>query len=189
MFPRLQRTCFHPPSKLGGIQQAFFIKFFTNACPIESKEKAWLFQKRFGMISLMLTTTGYSRPGSFLLTQIARDSLIREGGGSFVVGCIKSRAFFMPQWKEVREMAYNKKFWKSKQQAERMVFGMIWTLLKDGYRSGEIKELCREEYSLGISEAEAIMFNSERRWTLNLQSADGQGGYHGKEKFKHEKSR
>jgi hypothetical protein len=26
MFPRLQRACFHPPSKLGGIQQAFFIK-------------------------------------------------------------------------------------------------------------------------------------------------------------------
>jgi hypothetical protein len=25
MFPRLQRACFHPPSKLGGIQQAFFI--------------------------------------------------------------------------------------------------------------------------------------------------------------------
>jgi hypothetical protein len=30
MFPRLQRACFHPPSKLGGIQQAFFIKPNTN---------------------------------------------------------------------------------------------------------------------------------------------------------------
>jgi hypothetical protein len=25
MFPRFQRACFHPPSKLGGIQQTFFI--------------------------------------------------------------------------------------------------------------------------------------------------------------------
>jgi len=25
MFHRLRRACFHPPSKLGGIQQAFFI--------------------------------------------------------------------------------------------------------------------------------------------------------------------
>jgi hypothetical protein len=25
MFSRLRRACFHPPSKLGGIQQAFFI--------------------------------------------------------------------------------------------------------------------------------------------------------------------
>jgi hypothetical protein len=30
MFYRLRRSCFHPPSKLGGIQQAFFIKIPTK---------------------------------------------------------------------------------------------------------------------------------------------------------------
>jgi len=33
MFHRLRRACFHPPSKLGGIQQAFLIKRYNNRWP------------------------------------------------------------------------------------------------------------------------------------------------------------
>jgi len=45
------------------------------------------------MIFLILTSTGCSRPGSFLLTQIAQDSFSREAGSGFVEGRIKSWAF------------------------------------------------------------------------------------------------
>jgi hypothetical protein len=55
MFPRLQRACFHPPSKLGGIQQAFFIKFVLSGVELH---KASSLLVRFGSSQADFTMFG-----------------------------------------------------------------------------------------------------------------------------------